>query len=209
MRFSAVVEVRDAATGRPAAIGATGVSEHESGVVTQFAAESSDLTLYGDWHAELPGEHTFTVWKPGYLPHVVDAHVDSDRCHVKKEIVEAEITRDPRAVAEYPISFIEGPDTAGGWHTASADVRVYGDTLEIKGLAEARSCTELRVVAFRSGTRLHVQVERSDVPLDECVRSRWFEASFSLPSGTTDLLVTNAGYPRSAVFFNGGVRPSS
>lgn len=214
LRGSVVVEVRDAVTGRPTASGATGVSEHESGEITEFAEFSysefsySALTLFGDWRGELPGEHTITVWKPGYVPHVVDAHVDADRCHVKTETVEADIAPDPRAVSEYPIFFTEGPDTSGEWPTANAEVRVNGDTLEIKGLAETLGCTELRVVAFHSGVRLHVQVEPSDVPLDDCVDWRRFEASFSLPSGTTSLLVTNAvDFP--AVLFNGKVRPSS
>ena len=206
LRFSVVVEVRDAATGRPAASGVTGVSEHESGEITEFTA-GSDLTLDGNWGRELPGEHTITVWKPGYLPYVANADVDADLCHVKREIVEAEIAPDPRAVPEHPISFTEGPDTTGGW-SASAEVQVYGDTLEIKGLAKTRSCTELRVVAFRSGTRLHAQVEPSSVPLgDECVGSRRFEARFSLPSRATNLLVTNAVY-FPAVLFDGEVRPA-
>ena len=204
LRFSVVVEVRDAATGRPAARGVTGISEHESGVLTEFTA-GSDLSLYGDWDSELPGRHVITVRKPGYLPHVVHADVDADRCHVETETVEADIAPDPRAVPEYPVSFIEGPDNSE-WRSASAEVQVYGDKLEIKGLAETRDCTELRVVAFRSGTGLHVQVEPSDIPLDDCVSYRRFEASFSLPSGRTDLLVTNAVY-FPAELFDGEVRP--
>ncbi len=209
MRFSVLVEVRDAATGRPAASGVTGVSEHESGEVIEFTAGPDDLALDGKWDRELPGEHAITLWKPGYLPYLVDVHVDADRCHVNPEMVEAEIDRDPRAVPESPISFIEGPDsTVGVWNSASAEVHLYGDTLEIKGQAATRDCMELRVVSFRSGTRLHVQVEPSDVPLDDCVGGRWFEARFLLPSGATDLLVTNAYY-FPAVLFSGKVRPSS
>lgn len=204
LRFSVVVEVRDAATGGPAAHGVTGISEHESGVVTEFIA-GGDLRLYGNWNSELPGNHTMTIRKPGYLTEVVQADVDADRCHVETETVEVEIAPDPRAVPEYPVSFVEGPDT-GGWRPPSAEVEVQGDTLEIKGFAGTTGCTELRVAAFRSGNGLHVQVEPSDTPLDDCVARR-FEARFLLPSGPTDLLVTNAlHFP--AVLFEGQVRPA-
>ena len=205
LRFSVVVEVRDAATGRPAARGVTGVSEHESGTLTEFTA-SSDLSLYGNWARELPGEHTILVRKPGYQADIVHADVDADRCHVETETVEAEIAPDPRAVPEYPVSLIEGPDTAH-WRPASAEVQVHRDTLEIQGFAGTAGCTELRVVAFRSGDGLHVQVEPSDIPLEDCVSSRRFEARFLLPSGPTDLLLTNAHY-FPAVLFEGQVRPA-
>ncbi len=206
MYHTLFVEVRDSASNGPAAIGATGVSEHESGEITELIA-GSDLELFGKWGRELPGEHTISVWKPGYLPYVVDAHVDADRCHVETETVEADIALDPRAVPEHPISFIQEPDTASGWRSASAEVQVYGDTLEIKGLSGTRDCVDLQVVPFRSGARLHVQVQASDVPQDECVGWRRFEARFLLPSGATHLLVTNpAFFP--VVLFNGEVRPA-
>lgn len=205
LRYSVVVEVRDAATGRPAANGATGISEHESGVFTEFTA-SGELRLDGNWNSELPGNHTITIRKPGYLTEVVHADVDADRCHVETETVEAEIAPDPRAVAEHPVSFVEGPDT-GGWRPASAEVQVHGDTLAIEGFAGTAGCAELRVVAFRSGDGLHVQVEPSEIPLDDCVSSRRFEATFLLPPGPTDLLVTNAhSFP--AVLFDDQVRPA-
>lgn len=204
LRYSVIVEVRDAETGRAAARGVTGRSEHESGIITEFSA-SGDLRLDGDWDEELPGNHTILVRKPGHLTDIVHADVDADRCHVDPETVEAELAPDPRAVADHPASFIEGPDPAG-WRQASAEVRIRGDTLAIEGFART-GCTELRVVAFRSGSGLHVQFEPSDVPLDDCVNSRWFEARFLLPSGRTDLLVTNAvGFP--AELFDGQVRPA-
>ena len=203
LRFSVVVEVRDPATGRPAARGATAKSEHESGVLTEFAA-SSDLRLDGNWANELPGNHAIVVRKPGHLTDTVQADVDADRCHVEPETVDARVAPDPRAVPEYPVSFIEGPDTSG-WRPASAEVQVYGDTLEIAGLAHT-DCTELRVVAFRSGSGLHVQVEPSDIPLDSCVNSRQFGARFTLPSEPTALLVTN-GFSFPVELFDGRVRP--
>ena len=71
-------------------------------------------------------------------------------------------------------------------------MQVHGDTLEITGFAPS-DCTELRIVAFRSGNRLHVQVEPSDIPPDPCVSPsvRQFEARFTLPPEPTYLLVTN------------------
>lgn len=206
LRFSVMVTVRDAATGEPAARGATGRSEHESGTITEFSA-SGGLHLDGNWNRELPGSHTITIRKPGHLTQVAHADVDADRCHVKTETVEVEIAPDPRAVPEHPVSFAEGPDTAG-WRAPSAEVQVRGDTLEIRGFAPTSGCKELRVVAYRSGDGLHVQVEPSDIPLDDCVRSRTFDARFTLPPGSTDLLVTNSvDFP--AELFDGRVRPAA
>ena len=50
---SVVVEVRDAVNGMPAARGVTGVSEHESGVLTDLYA-IDDLRLRGGWSASSP-----------------------------------------------------------------------------------------------------------------------------------------------------------
>ena len=69
---------------------------------------------------------------------------------------------DARALPQHPVSFIEGPEI-DAW-PASAGGEVYGDTLEIQGFAP-NGCTELRVVAFRLGIGLHLQVEPSDIPL--------------------------------------------
>lgn len=204
MHLSVIVEVRDPATGMPAARGVTGKSEHENGTITEFYA-TSDLRLDGNWAGELPGDHTIIVRKPGHVTDIVHADVDADRCHVETETVEAHIAPDPEAVPEYPVSFVERPDT-GDWRPASAEVRVRGDTLEIWGLAHTE-CTQLRVVAFRTGTGLHVQVEPSDIPLDDCVNRRRFEARFTLPSGPTDLLLTN-GFFFPPELFDGQVRPA-
>lgn len=207
LRPSVVVEVRDRATGMPAARGATGRSEHESGVLTEFYAIGGDgLTLWGDWHGELPGNHVILVRKPGFLTEVAHADVDADRCHVEPKTVQVTLVRDPRAVPESPVSFTEGPDSAG-WRRASAEVQVYGDTLEIKGYARTE-CTELQAVAFRTGSALHVQVEPSHTPLDSCVNSRQFEAKFTLPTEPTRLLLTN-GFFTPVVLFDGEVRPSA
>ncbi len=188
LRPSVVVEVHDAVTGMPAARGVTGISEHESGVLTDLYA-IDDLRLEGDWSRELPGRHTILVRKPGYLPDVVVADAGAGICHVNLETVEARIARDAGAVSEYAVSFIEEPGDSD-WPPASAEVHVHGDTLEIVGFAHTE-CTELRVVAFRSVTGLHVQVEPSDITLDSCHNSRQFEARFTLPSESTRLLLTN------------------
>ena len=119
--------------------------------------------------------------------------------------MQVSLARDPRAVPEFPVSFIEGPDSAGWERPASAEVQVHGDTLEIKGYTRS-DCMELRIVAFRSRSSLHVQIEPSDTPLDSCTRSRWFEARFTLPPEPTRLLVTN-GFWVPVKFFDGEVQP--
>jgi len=202
LRPSVTVEVRDPVTGTPAARGATGRSEHETGVFTEFFA-IDDLSLYGNWASELPGSHAILVRKPGFRAEIAHADVDADRCHVVPETVQVELAPDPRAVPVHPVSFIEGPDTL--WHIPSAEVQVYGDTLEIKGFARI-FCTRVRVVAFRSGSALHVQIEPSDTRLESCASSRQFEARFTLPPERTDLLVTN-GYYYPVELFDGPVRP--
>ena len=93
-------------------------------------------------------------------------------------------------------------------------MQVYGDTLEIKGFAP-NDCMELRVVVFRSGDGLHVQVERSDIPqvepsdipLSPCFSSLQFEARYTLPPEPTNLLVTN-GYLLPGELFEGQVEPN-
>ena len=104
---------------------------------------------------------------------------------------------------EYPVSFVEGPDV-GDRRPASAEVRVRGYTLEMAGVARS-GCTELRMVAFRSGAGLHVQVEPSNT-LDSC-GSRRFEARFTLPPEPTRLLLTN-GFLFPVELFEGLVQPS-
>ncbi len=206
LRPSVVVAVRDAVTRAPAARGVTGYSEHESGVLTEFYA-TDDLYLNGDWSRELPGNHTVHTRKPGFLTDIVHVDVDRDVCHVEPGTVQVQLAPDALAWPEHPVSFIEGPEI-DAWPPASAGVQVYGDTLEIKGFAPS-DCTELRIVAFRSGDRLHVQVEPSDIPPDPCVSPsvRQFEARFTLPPERTYLLVTN-GFLLPGELFNGQVRPS-
>ena len=200
---SLTVEVRHASTGAPAARGVTGISAHGSGLSTELSA-LEDLRLVGDWQRELPGRHIVELRKPGYVADPIHAFVESDQCHVETETVQAEIGADPRAVAIDPISFTEGPDV-GAW-PASAGVQVYGDTLEIAGFVPT-DCRELRVVAFRLGNELHVQVEPSDALLQPCDGARQFEVRYSLPPEGIGLLVTNGwGFP--VELFAGEVHPN-
>jgi hypothetical protein len=192
MIFSASVQVRDVRTGEPAARGVTGFAEHESGAVTQFAA-IDDSTLIGDWQRELPGHHAIRLQKPGYQTEILNVTVPGGRCHVEPVTAHAEISPDPGSVSEDPVSFQDGPKI-NAW-PASAGVQIHGDTLEISGFAPT-PCESLRTVAFRTGTGLHVQVEPSGSPLEECASPREFVARFILPAERTYLLVTNGfGFP--------------
>lgn len=120
MRRSVAVEVRHASTGAPAARGVTGVGEHESGIVTEFAAVD-DLRLHGDWSRELAGGHTIVLRKPGFVDAVLHVSVGSDECHVEPETIRAEIGPDAGAVLVAPISFAEGPEIDA--YPASAGIR--------------------------------------------------------------------------------------
>ena len=203
LRSSLVVEVRDAATGEPAARGVTGVSEHATGVLTELTA-FDELRLLGDWERELAGRHTIVLRKPGFVAEHLDIIVGSDECHVETRTVQGEIRVDAGAVSVDPLSFSErlGADV---WPPASAGVQVHEDTLEIAGFAPT-DCTELRAVAFRHGIGLHVQIEPSDEPLAPCASQRQFEVRYLLPPDATHLLVTN-GFAFPVDLFDGVVRP--
>jgi hypothetical protein len=198
---SLFVEVRDAETGEPAAWGVTGLSNHNSGVRTELAA-SDQLRLEGNWIRELAGQHTIELRRPGFEPKVLWASVDENRCHVETTTVQAEMNSDPRAEKQDPIYFSEGPEI-NAW-PASAGVQMWGDTLEIRGFAPTMNCMELHPVAFQLGRGLHVQIEPSNVPLEQCVGPRQFEVRYILPPETHSLLVTNGvGFP--VVLFDGQV----
>lgn len=204
MRSSVVVEVRDPVTGAPAARGVTGLSEHGSGITTEFAP-IDDLHLHGNWRRELPGHHIIHLYKPGFRTEIVTVDVGNDDCHIKPATVRAHMEPNPLAVPQHPVSYIEGPEI-DAW-PASAGVKIYGDTLEIRGFAP-NWCMKLRAVAYRVPTGfLHVQVEPSDIPLDRCVSWRQFEVRYTLPPERTNLLITNGGgFP--VELFSGQVRPA-
>lgn len=103
----------------------------------------------------------------------------------------------------HPIDLGSGPEIDA--YPARVGVQIHGDTLELRGFAPAE-CTELRAVAFRLGSQLHVQIEPSDVPLGECLSPQQFEVRYLLPDEGTYLLVTNGrGFP--TALFSGQVRP--
>jgi hypothetical protein len=77
-------------------------SRHGSGLSTALSA-LDDLRLVGDWQRELPGSHIVELRKPGYVADPIHAYVGSNQCHVETEIVQAEISVDPRAAALDPI----------------------------------------------------------------------------------------------------------
>ena len=192
MVYSAQVEVRDAATGAPAARGVTAVSTHQSGVETELTAQD-ELTLRGDWMGEYPGYHVIDVRKPGYRTEVIPVQVEADRCHVETATVEATLEPDPSATLMEPIGLEEGPRTDA--NLPRATVRVSGDTLEVEGFAPA-DCRELRSVAYVSEAGIHLQIEPSNVQLDSCEGPRRFRVRHLLPAGETQMLVTSArGFP--------------
>jgi hypothetical protein len=190
----------------PAARGVTGRAERESGQVIELASVFSvdDLRLHGSWDREMPGSYRVVLRKPGFVTKTIQADVREDRCHVIPALVEATLEPDPGAIEQEPISFVSGPDIDVS--PANAGAQVHGDTLTISGVAPS-ACRELRAVAFRSGDDLHVQIEPSDVPLEDCVRSgnRPFEVRYRIPAERTELLVTN-GFAVPTELFRGRVR---
>ncbi len=196
LRSSVAIEVRDPVTGAPAARGVTGWSEHESGITTEFAT-SGDLLLHGNWRSELPGHHVIHLRKPVFRTEVLTVDVGGDDCHVEPATVRAHMEPNPLAVPQHPLSFIEGPEI-DAW-PASAGVKIYGDTLEVRGFAP-NGCTRLRAVAYRQASGfLHVQVEPSDIPLDRCASPRQFEVRYRLRlNGPISTLPTAAAFPSSS-----------
>src|SRR5690606_22659390 len=81
-RPNLIVEVRESATGEPAAWGATGIALHEGGRRTELGALFDSLRLQGSWEREQAGEYDITVRKPGYKLAHVRTEVDEDACHV-------------------------------------------------------------------------------------------------------------------------------
>jgi hypothetical protein len=205
LRPSIVVEVRDSATGAPAARGATGLTVHETGADTELAAFDT-LHLSGNWNRELPGDHSVRVRKPGFRTQVLPrVQVGEGGCHVETVRLPFRIARDPGAVPLQPVFLTQGPDLNAT--PASAGIQIYGDTVEVGGFVPAL-CRSLQIVAFRSGNETHVQVQASDPPLGSCAGSeRQFKARYLIPPVRSFLLVTNGfGFP--VTLFAGSVSPA-
>lgn len=198
------VEVREQLGGRAAARGATGLAEHEDGVVTELFGWADSLRLYSSWDRERAGGYRVIVRRPGYKDVVEGTTVDEDACHVKTATVRVELEVDTTAVAQTPISFLKGAQVPGV--PVSTGLRVLGDTLAILGTVPAL-CSELRAVAVRFFDILHIQVEptRWDVA---CPGPGYqpFELRYKLSSGRNYILMTSAvGSP--ALLFQGYVSP--
>src|SRR5688500_15115361 len=151
------VEVRAQGTSAAAAQGATGTAEHRDGDSTDLTAADS-LRLFGDFGRERAGRYSVLVRKPGYDTVTANTEVSEDACHVNTRTVRVELATDSQAIRQTPILHANGVRVRGS--SASAGIRVFGDTLEIVGAAPA-PCSELRPVAFRRGREWHIQLEPS------------------------------------------------
>jgi hypothetical protein len=202
-----VVEVRDSATGVPAARGAIGIAEHRAGARTELVPTFDSLRLHGSWAREQSGEYTVTVRKPGFRPAFTRTTVEDGGCHVETRTVRVALAREPLSMQVSPLLFTTGSHSGG--YGASVGVQTLGDTLVLAGRAWAR-CTQLTVVAYRTRDELHVQLEPAEWAPPQCstpVTLQQFETRFLLPPAWTYLSVTDAyGYP--AVLFEGAVEPS-
>jgi hypothetical protein len=204
LRANLVVEVRDSLTGAPAAWGATGIAVHDGGRTTTLSAFDS-LHLGGSWAREQAGGYHVSVRKPGYTPVETRSSVDEDACHVKTGRVQVRIAPNPQYSSQPPLFLTLGEHVLG-WN-ASAGIITHADTLIISGRAYA-PCTRLTVLATRSGRDLHVQAQPEDWSLartcSEDDRLQNFNAAFLLPTGGTDIYLTN-GYGDPTVLFSGSV----
>ena len=209
LRPNVVVEVRDAATGDPAARGATGLAEHTgSGVVTELFGGFHDLILHGAWSAERAGRYRIVLRKPGYRADPVTVNVDEGACHVETRRVTVELHRDTAAIPVPPVDFERGQHVGG--YPASVGVRVFGDTLVLAGRAAAR-CTHLELFAFRRDRSWHIQLQPAQW-LSTCSTPgpyQQFQARFQLIPGAHQLLITDAGGPPTVLFSGSVVTHSS
>jgi hypothetical protein len=85
------VEVRDAVTGAPAALGAVGhVSEGAFRADLESNGAADPARLFGPW--ERAGNYTVTVQKPGYRSWTqANVRVTADRCHVRTVELRADL----------------------------------------------------------------------------------------------------------------------
>lgn len=191
LRPNLLVEVRDQATGRPAAFGATGEARHSSGVLTEFMSWDSLRLTAANWDRERAGRYSVVVRKPGFVEARSSVTVTEDQCHVRTGLARIELVRDATADAVSPIRLLQGNQVVGRPLTTA--VRVIGDTLEISGAARA-PCSVLRAVAFRRIGQWHIQMEpESWTPLGSgCINEplRPFEVRYLLTPGRTRVLLT-------------------
>lgn len=201
LRPNLSVEVRDAATGAPLGLGATGLAVHQGGDFTELTSGWDSLRLHGNWSREQPGRYSVMVRKPGYAPGTHQSRVSSDACHVRTQRVDVRLQRDPRQVAVAPSELRLQPHVIA--HIPAAEVRVVGQTLEISGMAMA-PCSSLQAVAYRSaaagGPQWHIQFEPEVwAALGTCRETavmQPFVARYELVPGANQVLVTTAaGFP--------------
>lgn len=74
---------------------------------------------------------TTVVRKPGYKAVTVNTEVKEEACHVNTRTVRVELATDSLAIRQTPIFHANGARVGGS--SASAGIRVFGDTLEIVG----------------------------------------------------------------------------
>lgn len=205
LRPNLIVEVRDAQTGHAAARGAIGSAQHlDSDVTTElYSARNDSLQLTGDWSRERAGRYVVVVRKPGFRTETVQVTVDEDRCHVRTERVPVTLTPDASAAAVVPLAFTRGERVSGS--SASAGITTFGDTLVVTGRAAAL-CSDLDIVAFRSGRSWHIQLQpmQWEGTCPGLAGMQQFEARFRLPEGNNTLLITH-GYQRPPTLFSGMV----
>lgn len=93
-RSTLSVEVRDARTGEPAAIGARGSIREGAYTDTLTVVGPSVMTAMDTF--ERPGPYDVTVTKPGYRTWTAsDVRVTADECHVRSRVIEAKLEPAP------------------------------------------------------------------------------------------------------------------
>ena len=189
LRSNLLVEVRDSATGAPAAWGATGSAQHEVDRATELYAMDS-LRLVGNWQSEQAGRYEVTVRKPGFTPVHSTVNVDEGSCHVKTRTVRVTLPASRDDWFQPPVFFTPG-ERVPGWN-ASAGFAVRGDTLVISGRATA-PCSQVTAVASRTRWDWHIQLQPEQWATGACGDYlQQFSLGYLLAEGTTHVYLTNA-----------------
>ncbi len=93
-RFTLSVEVHDARTGEPAAIGARGLIREGTYTDTLTAVSASALMALNT--VERPGTYGVTVTRPGYRTWTAEGvKVTADACHVRSRTIQAKLEPAP------------------------------------------------------------------------------------------------------------------